>query len=230
MRREWFGLVMLCALLGACASTNVGPNIRAGAAAYALIPAPEGGPAAQNYRIGPLDIVEISIFQEPDISSKGILVDAAGNVSMPLIGRVQAAGLTTTELADFLAAKLAERFYVNPQVTVAVSSSVAQRVTVQGEVSEPGIYPLQGPTTLLDAVALAKGETENAALRQTVVIRYIDGKRMGAVFDLQRIRRGDDKDPAVLARDVIIVGHSASKKAWHDVLRAAPLLNVFAQF
>ena len=224
------GLLSLCAMLGACADSNVGPNIRVGQAAYDTIPAPEGGPAPQNYRIGPLDTVEISVFQEADISSKGVLVDAAGNISMPLIGRVKAAGLTTTELADFLAAKLAERFYVNPQVSVAVSSSVSQRVTVQGEVTEPGIYPLQGPTTLLDAVALAKGETENAALREVVIIRFIDGKRMGAVFDMQRIRRGDDADPALLAHDVIIVGHSASKKIFHDVLRAAPLFNVFAQF
>ncbi|CAN5617053.1 polysaccharide biosynthesis/export family protein [soil metagenome] len=230
MRWTSIALFSLCALLGACADSNVGPNIRAGKAAYDLIPAPEGGPAPRNYLIGPLDTVEISVFQEADISSKGVLVDAAGNISMPLIGRIKAAGLTTTELADLLAARLAERFYVNPQVTVAVSSSVAQRVTVQGEVSEPGIYPLQGPTTLLDAVALAKGETENAALRRIVIIRYVDGKRLGAVFDLRRIRRGDDSDPALLARDVIIVGHSTSKKIYHDVLRAAPLLNVFAQF
>lgn len=230
MGRSLIGLVLLGSVVGACSNSNVGPNIRAGTAAYDIMPAPAGGPTAQTYRIGPLDTVEISVFQEPDISSKGILVDAAGNISMPLIGRVQAAGRTTTELADFLAAKLAERFYVDPQVTVAVSSSVAQRVTVEGEVTEPGIYAIQGPTTLLDTVALAKGETENAALRQVVVVRYIEGKRMGAVFDLQGIRRGDNLDPAVLPRDVIVVGHSAAKKAFHDVLRAAPLLNVFAQF
>lgn len=230
MQRALIGVAALGAVVGGCADQNVGPNIKAGTAAYALIPAPAGGYAAQNYRIGPLDTVEISVFQEPDISSKGVLVDASGNISMPLIGRVAAAGLTTTQLADFLTRKLAERFYVNPQVTVAVSSSVAQRVTVEGEVTEPGVYPLPGPVTLLDTIALAKGETENAALRQVVVVRYINGERMGAVFDAQRIRRGDDKDPAILARDVIIVGHSSSKKIFHDVLRAAPLLNVFAQF
>ncbi|MEX6913298.1 polysaccharide biosynthesis/export family protein, partial [Pseudomonas aeruginosa] len=77
---------------------------------------------------------------------------------------IQAAGNTSTQLADLLAAKLAERFYVNPQVTVTVASSVAQRVTVQGDVKEPGIYPISGPTTLLDTIALAKGESEDASL------------------------------------------------------------------
>ena len=148
---------------------------------------------------------------------------------MPLVGRVHAAGLTTTELAEKLRQSSA-RFYVDPQVTVSVTSSVSQNVTVQGQVTEPGIFPIQGPTTLLDTVALAKGETENAALDKVVVIRFIGDKRYAAAFDLERIRRAEDQDPAIMARDVIIVGHSGTKQAWHDFLRAAPLLNVFAQF
>jgi polysaccharide export outer membrane protein len=233
MKAIWLGAIALSATLCACADNNVGPNLRTGESAYATIPAPAGEPSVQDYRIGALDTVDITVFQEPDISTRGVVVDAAGVISMPLIGRVQAAGKTTTDLADLLAARLAERFYVNPQVTVTVASSVAQRVTVQGDVKEPGIYPISGPTTLLDTVALAKGESEDAALNQVIVVRYIEGKRMGAVFDLKRIRRGDDPDPAIQPRDTIIVGHSAGKSAWHDILRAAPLLagfGVFAQF
>ncbi|MEG3170844.1 polysaccharide biosynthesis/export family protein [Sphingomonas sp. ZB1N12] len=233
MRATLIGVVALSAMLGACADDNIGPNLRTGEAAYETIPAPVGEPRVQDYRIGALDTLDIIVFQEADISTRGVVVDAAGVISMPLIGRIQAAGNTSTQLADLLAAKLAERFYVNPQVTVTVASSVAQRVTVQGDVKEPGIYPISGPTTLLDTVALAKGESEDAALREVIVIRYIDGKRMGAVFDLKRIRRGDDADPAIAARDTIIVGHSTGKSAWHDILRAAPLLagfGVFAQF
>lgn len=233
MKATLLGAIVLGTLLSACADDNIGPNLRTGESAYATIPAPAGEPRVQDYRIGALDTVDITVFQEADISTRGVVVDAAGVISMPLIGRIQAAGKTTTELADLLAAKLAERFYVNPQVTVTVASSVAQRVTVQGDVKEPGIYPISGPTTLLDTVALAKGEAEDAALREVIVVRYIDGKRMGAVFDLKRIRRGDDPDPAIMPRDTIIVGHSASKSAWHDILRAAPLLagfGVFAQF
>ncbi len=221
---------MAAAALSGCADSNVGPNLRTGDKAYALIPAPQGEPKVEDYRIGPLDALDITVYQEADISTRGAQVDAAGLISMPLIGRVQAAGRTTTQLADELRAKLAERFYVDPQVTVSIARSVAQRITVEGQVKEPGIYPISGPMTLLDAVALAKGEDENAALRQVIVVRYVNGQRMGAVFDMRRIRRGDDPDPAILPRDSIIVGNSSSKSAWHDLLRAAPLLNVFGVF
>jgi len=223
-------IAVLCLALAACTGPNIGPNMAVGARSYSVIPAPAGGSVAQDYVIGPLDTIDITVFQESDISAKGLVVDASGNISMPLVGRIEAAGRTATQLADELARKLGERFYVNPQVSVSVAGAVSQRVTVEGQVTEPGIYQIRGPTTLLDAVALAKGETENASLGQVVVIRNLDGKRMAAAFDIERIRRGDDPDPAIYGRDVIIVGHSNKKQIWHDLLKAAPLLNVFAQF
>lgn len=229
MKRSWVLALMAGLALAGCVGRNIGPGVDQGTAAYERIPAPAGEPKAQMYRIGELDRLDITMFQEPDMTAKGMQVDAAGDISMPLIGSVHAVGMTTTELAARLR-QLASRFYVDPQVTVSVSSSVSQNVTVQGQVTEPGIYPIQGPTTLLDAVALAKGETENAALDRVVVIRFIGGERYAAAFDIQRIRRAEDKDPAILARDVIIVGHSGGKQAWHDFLRAAPVLNIFTQF
>jgi polysaccharide export outer membrane protein len=221
--------LILLALTG-CGTSLAGPHMRTGAGAYQQFPGTNGKSTALDYRLGPLDRVDITVFQEADISLKGAVVDASGDVSMPLIGRVKAVGLKSTELADLIAAKLQERFYVNPQVTVAIASSVAQKITVEGEVTDPGIYQLTGPTTLVDTIALAKGETENAKLGEVAIIRYIDGKRMGAIFDLERIRRGDDPDPEILPKDVVIVGHSANKQTWHDLLKAAPLLNAFAQF
>ncbi|WP_162233472.1 MULTISPECIES: polysaccharide biosynthesis/export family protein [unclassified Sphingomonas] len=229
-RRRASLTAVLCLVVGACSGPNIGPNVRSGSAAYEVIPAPVGELTAQDYRIGPLDSVDITVFQEGDISSKGVVVDASGDLSMPLIGRIHAGGLTTTQLAEVIRQRLGARFYVNPQVSVVVSSSVSQRITVQGQVTEPGIYPIQGATTLLDAMALAKGETENAALNEVLVIRYVEGKRMAAVFNVARVRRGDDPDPAILARDVVIVGNSNLKKIWHDTLRAAPLFGVFTQF
>ena len=223
-------LVLVCLLAtSACTPSLKGPAVRQGESAYALIPPHTPDTAVLDYVIGPLDTIDINVFNEPEITSKGVPVDAAGNLALPLIGRIRASGLTATSLADDLRQRYS-RYYVDPQITVIVTSSVSQRVTVQGEVKEPGIYDVRGPTTLLDAIALAQGEDENAALREVVVIRNIDGKRMVALFDVNRIRRGDDPDPAVMGRDVIVVGHSNSKKAWHDLLRAAPLLNVFTQF
>jgi polysaccharide export outer membrane protein len=201
-----------------------------GAAAYALIPAPTGQASAQDYRIGPLDTVDISVFQEPDLTVRGLVVDSSGNVVMPLIGRVRAAGRTATELSAEIEQRLGANYLRRPQVTVLVSGSVSQRVTVEGQVTEPGVYDLHGPTTLLSTLALAKGETRVASLREVVVFRVIDGQRMGAVFDVGRIRRGDDPDPQILGNDVVIVGYSNLNGLWRDILLAAPLLNVFRPY
>lgn len=227
-RRLCAVLALLLPLSG-CTSGLVGANVATGPKAYDQFPAAKGSATAQAYFIGPLDRLDVAVFQEPDVSIKGALVDAGGNISMPLIGGTMAAGKTAEQLGDIIEQKLA-RYYVNPQVTVSIINSVSQRITVEGEVTEPGIYQMNGPTTLLDALALAKGETENAAMRQVAVIRFTNGVRTGAVFDLQRIRRGDDKDPEIFAKDAIIVGHSNGKQLWHDLLKAAPLLNAFAQF
>jgi polysaccharide export outer membrane protein len=227
MKRPPVG-VLVCLLLAGCNPSLRGPSVRTGTDAYSLIPSPGTGDASLDYVIGPLDTIDIAVFDEPEISSRGVPVDASGSVALPLIGRVRASGLTATSLARDLHDRY-NRYYVDPQVTVIVTSSVTQRVTVQGQVEQPGIYEVRGGTTLLDAVALAKGETENAALSEVVVIRTIDGKRMAAMFDVNRIRRGDDPDPAILGKDVIVVGHSNTRQAWHDMLRAAPLLNIFTQ-
>lgn len=218
------GLFSLGILTSGCAENLTGANVRKGAAAYAGIPAPNESDDITEYKIGPLDTMDITVFQEPDISYKGVVVDASGNIAMPLIGQVHAADLTSQQLSAQLAAKLSEKFYVNPQVSVTVTNAVSQQVTVEGQVTEPGIYALKGPTTLLDAVALAKGETEVAANDRVVIIRFIGKQRMAAMFDLTAIRRGDEKDPAILGRDVVVVGHSATKQIYQDLIRSSPVI------
>jgi polysaccharide biosynthesis/export protein len=229
MMRPSLGVLVCLLLATGCTPSLRGPSVRQGEQAYALVPPLSAETAAMDYVIGPLDTIDIVVFNEPEVSSRGIPVDASGNVALPLIGRLHASGNTATALSEMLRERYS-RYYVDPQVTVVVTASVSQRVTVQGEVEEPGIYDVRGGTTLLDSIAMAKGETENAGLSQVVVLRQINGQRMAAMFDVNRIRRGDDPDPAVLGRDVIVVGTSNAKQAWHDVLRAAPLLNIFFAF
>lgn len=219
-------VAMLAALSAAgCAGPNVVGSVPRGEAAYATMqPAP--AELTKDYVIGPLDTLDIGVFQEPDLSIKGVPVDVSGNISMPLIRTVQAAGLTTEQLARDLQSRLL-KYYVRPEVTVVVATSVSQRVTVQGQVEEPGVYDIKGPTTLLNVIALAKGENRTAAMKEVVVFRTIDSKRMAAVFDLGRIRRGEDADPRILGNDIVIVGYSNVKGLWRDVLQAAPLFNAF---
>jgi polysaccharide export outer membrane protein len=180
-----------------------------------------------DYRIGALDTIDVTVFQEPELSTKAIQVDASGRIALPLIGSVSAQGKTAAQLSGELAQLFGQKYLRNPQVTVTVASSVSQKVSVQGEVTEPGVYQITGPTTLLDVISMAKGETEIATLEQVVVFRTINNQRMGAVFDIASIRRGQAADPVIQGNDLVVVGHSAARRFWRNVLTAAPLFNVF---
>lgn len=225
-------LVMALALLcAACAGQK--PNLPGGADAYSVIKAPGADSAPGDYLVGPLDTLQVTVFQEPDLSFEKIQVDASGNLTFPLIGTVRAQGKTSSELAREIASALGQKYLVNPQVTVLVTSSISQRFTVEGQVTEPGVYDIAGTTTLLEAIARAKSPTRSAKLDQIIVFRTIDGQRMGAIFDLKAIRNGDAPDPQILGGDVIVVGFSQVKGAWQDILRAAPLAafaNAFRAF
>jgi polysaccharide export outer membrane protein len=215
-----------CLILAGCAS-NPRSDLPRGAAAYSIIPVTDVAMAPQDYRIGPLDTLDIRVFQEPELSAEKVMVDASGNVAVPLIGTVVARGKTAAGLADELEAKFSESILRNPQVTVTVATSISQKVVVQGEVMEPGVYDLRGPTTLLEALSMAKGETRVAALKEVVILRTLNGERQGAVFDVQSIRRGEASDPSVLGNDVVVVGFSSAKGLWRDVLQTVPLFNIF---
>lgn len=215
--------------LAGCAANPSTTNLPSGSAAYSVIPA--ASPSLQTdvaeYRIGPLDTLDVSVYGEPDLSAKALQVDAAGRIALPLIGTIDAKGKTPAELSTEVERLLGGRYLRNPQVAVAVAASVSQKVSVEGEVSEPGVYPMTGPTTLLGVIAMAKGETDLATLREVVVFRTIKGERMGAVFDVASIRRGQAADPVMQGNDLVVVGYSAAKRFWKNVVSAAPMFSIF---
>ena len=221
--------VSFAVLLAACAGNPPVASLPSGSAAYSVIPAavPTGQDAVADYKIGPLDAVDVVVYGEPDLSAKALQVDAAGQIALPLIGTVDAKGKTPAELSRQLEQLLGARYLRDPQVTVTVASSVSQKVSIEGEVTEPGVYPMSGPTTLLGALAMAKGETNVAMLRQVVVFRTVNGQRMGAVFDVSSIRRGQAADPVIQGNDMVVVGYSSAKRFWNNVVTAAPLFNIF---
>jgi polysaccharide biosynthesis/export protein len=227
-----FLIVILMPLLAACATgaSLSGANIPSGTAAYQALAASSAQAVPAEYRIAPFDSLAINVFQEPDLStpaSAPLQVDASGNINMPLLGTVVAAGRTTNQLASVIASGLSGRYLKSPQVTVAVASSVPEKVTVQGEVNQAGIFDIKSKTTLLQAIALAKGETKLAATNQVAVFRTTNGQRMGALFDVDSIRRGTAPDPVLMADDIVIVGHSRKKEAWQNILSMNPLFGVF---
>lgn len=222
-----FLIALLALLAGACAEPR--PSLPTGASAYEAVP--EGDVLqARDYLIGPLDELSISVFREPDLSVAKALVDSDGKVQVPLLGPVSASGLTASQLARAIEAGFAQRYLVDPRVSVAVVESSRRRVTVDGAVGKPGVYEMPGRISLIDAVALAQGLSQVAKSGEVAVIRRVNGQRVGGLFDLGRIRAGMDRDPEIIAGDQIIVGTSAIKSAYRDLLMASPLIGAFRPF
>jgi polysaccharide export outer membrane protein len=181
------------------------------------------------YRIAPQDVLEVTVFRVPDLS-KTVPVSGSGRISMPLIGEVQAAGLTVAELETDIAAKLAADYLQSPDVSVFVKDAVSQRVTVEGAVNSPGVYPTDGATTLLRVVALAGGLDRIADTRGVVFFRTIAGTRQAAKIDNPAIRAGTAADPPIVGGDLVVVDESGAKAAMRNVRESISLFGFFVPF
>lgn len=173
--------------------------------------------------IGPLDSIVVDVFNVPDLSRE-IQVDASGRISMPLVGTIDARGRTAGELARAIEAALQGRYVRNPEVTVNIKSSVSQVVTIDGQVVEPGLYPVTNQMTLLRSIASAKGLSEFARLEDVVILRTVNGRKMAGLYNIEAIRRGMYDDPPIYANDVVVVGDSPQRRLFKDFVSIAPLL------
>jgi len=173
--------------------------------------------------IGPLDTIQVDVFNVPDLSRE-MQVDASGRIAMPLVGTVDARGKTAQELAATVETALRGRYVRNPEVTVNIKSSVSQVVTIDGQVVEPGLYPVTNQMTLLRAIASAKGMNEFARTNEVVILRNVEGRRMAGLYNVEAIRRGAYDDPPIYANDVIVVGDSPQRRLFRDLVSLAPLL------
>ncbi|MES2835249.1 MAG: polysaccharide biosynthesis/export family protein [Pseudomonadota bacterium] len=185
---------------------------------------------SEHYLIGPTDVLKISVFQVPDLSFDELRVDSSGNIQMPLIGTVRAADMTPGQLSETLRSQLGARYLQNPQVSVSVVESASQKVTIDGDVTKPGVYEMRGRTTLIQAVAMAEGPTRTADLSSVAVFRNVDGQRLVAVFDLRAIRNGEMQDPVILGDDIVVVDRSRLNAAMREVLAAVPAFAIFRPY
>jgi polysaccharide biosynthesis/export protein len=222
-----FICVLLVTLLASCAGTGqrgLGQNVTLLSDSQLPPPAREDLVAANRpYLIGPFDKLGIDVFGVDDLKRK-VQIDASGRLSFPLIGVVEAAGLTPKELAATIEERLRGRFVRDPQVTINLEETVSQVITVDGQVGRPGLYPVVGRMTLMRAVATAGGTGEFAKLDDVVIFRTVASKQLIGLYNLKAIRKGNYPDPEVFPNDVVVVGDSQARRLFKDFLQLAPLL------
>ncbi len=180
-------------------------------------------------RIGPLDKVKITVFQVESLSGD-FQVDGAGNIEFPLVGTVVARGMTAPELAQTIAGKLGQRYLQSPNVQVSLLESADQTITVDGSVRQPGVFPVKGTTTLMQAIAMARGTAEDANPSRVVIFRTVNGERMAGAFDLKSIRRAQAPDPIVYGNDIVIVDGTRAQKLFQTLISTIPLLGVLRPY
>jgi polysaccharide biosynthesis/export protein len=220
-------LLAVSPMLAGCAGRSMS-NIPAATEAFNVQPDPMF-PESQNHRLGPSDLINVTVYRAPEVSGD-YRVDGAGNIMMPLVGMRPVLGMTPLELAAALNKDLSKTYYVDPDVSVTVKEAASQRFTIDGSVGSPGTYPVTGRTTLMQAVAMAKGAGGGANLRRVVVFRQINGQRMAAAFDLVAIRQAKMTDPLIYASDIIVVDGSRTRQALRDVISTLPIVALFRPF
>lgn len=226
--RRVYAVLALMTILSACAGRTQlesTPNLTVVKDSSAL-PAPGRTDLTAGDRpslIGPLDTIQVDVFNVPELSRE-MQVDASGRISMPLAGTVDARGKTSAELANAIEAALRGRYVRQPEVTVNIKSSVSQVVTIDGQVVEPGLYPVTNQMTLLRALASAKGLSEFARQDDVVILRTVNNRRMAGLYNVSAIRQGTYDDPAIYANDVIVVGDSPQRRLFRDFVSLSPLL------
>lgn len=180
-----------------------------------MVPAVVGIPTdpgtAKTLRIGPHDLLRIEVFQVEELSSQERVNDR-GFVTLPLIGEIHVGGLTPGDAEDNIEAVLGQNYLQNPQVNVFIAEYASQDVTVTGSVNKPGVYPMTGRTTLLQAIALAGGFGEVANEEEVIVFRRGEKESSKAyVVDVEAIQQGKLADPVLVADDRVVVPKSGTE-------------------
>lgn len=169
-----------------------------------------------DYRIGPNDLIEIEVFGVPDLK-RTVRVNSSGLISLALVGNIRVAGLTAQDAEQMIAKAYGEKYLQDPHVSLFIKEFTTQRITIEGAVTRPGIYPVTGQITLLRALALAGGGGQYADLNEVMLFRNnAAGAKETLTYDLVAIRAGEQPDPVIQADDVVVVKRNAARAALRD--------------
>ena len=157
------------------------------------------------YDIGAGDILEVSVWREPDLQRR-VVVRIDGRISLPLIGDIQAAGMSINDLNKFITAKFA-RFVSGPMVGTILVESRSKRYYMIGKITNPGEYAIESPITVLQALARAGGFAEWAKTSRIIIVRRQNPKEITLEFDYEAVVKGADLEQNILINpgDTIIV-------------------------
>jgi len=179
---------------------------------------------ATDYRISQQDILQISVFQVNDLNT-ATQVGQDGNITLPLVGKVQVAGRTTDEAEQIIAGKLRQKYLQSPQVSVAVKT-YGKRITVSGAVGGPRVLADDGNTTLSQAIANAGGVAEIGNSERVHIAKSKDQHVQDEIYNLDDIQAGKAQDPLLKGGDIVVVEQSGYKVALKNVMSLMP----FAMF
>lgn len=177
---------------------------------------------SESYRLGPRDVLAISVWGVEELQIKELVVRDDGRIAIPLIGEIDVAGQTPEEITRNITSKISKYFY-EPKVTVNVIKMRTMRVYVLGEVPKPGLYELEKQHNLLDAIGAAGGYTEKAAKKNIYVVSK-DSRDKPVKVNLQKLlQQGDMSQNRELSEgDVVFVTKSHKLDFAKDV---APILS-----
>jgi len=212
--------------LAACSSPGLIDTGQVGITTPEALPPPTVADLTDGTRphfVGPFDEIAVDVLGLPELSRQ-VRVDANGDVQVPIAGSVSVVGKSPEELATVIEDRLRASYVKNPKVTVTVTETVSQTITIDGEVRTPGIYPVLGRMTLIRAIASAQGTTDIADTNHVVVFRRVEGRQMAALYDLRAIRLGAYQDPQIYTNDVVVVGESNARRLFPQILQAAGLI------
>ena len=164
------------------------------------------------------DTLDVNVFKVPDLSAKALKVESNGAISLPLIGSVKVAGLNIGQAEQLIKQKLSQYMQAPKVSVIRTDSAVSKRVTVEGEVKTPGVFPIKGNLSFLQAIAMAQGLTDLADSRSVLFFR--DGAQHSVSLDL--VRTGRIADPILRGDDRIVVLKDSAKVREKKVIDYLP--------
>jgi len=198
--------ILMIALILGVASAWAAQSQKPPAPAPPQTQTPAQSAASKDFLIGLEDVLSVFVWREPDLSVKEVTVRPDGKITIPLINDIQAAGLTVDQLQERITEQLKD-FVASPSVTVVVVKVMSQKVSIVGEVGQPGVYPLGGPMTVLELLARAGGFREYAKKKNITIVRQESGQSVRYKFNYKDVSEGKNLQQNIALKngDIIIV-------------------------